>query len=139
CRRPRHWVVHKGVSAVLDPATIMPLVGVEGLERRGMGTPALFGEAAWPGWGVLTPRGQEPFGARACASIVGRALVWHERCWHHRTPCSHVRMDTRRAPPLMRRRHAAVAGDLWQTGRPVHRLGGEPTPGRAGRGARDPG
>ena len=41
---------------------------------------------------VLTQLGNEPFGGIAFAIIFGRAILFHERFWHQRNHCPHVRM-----------------------------------------------
>ena len=82
---------------------------------RSIGTQAIFGDDKFQVRVVLTQLGNEPFGGMAFAIMFVRAILCHERFWHQRNHFTHVRMDNRRAQPLLSLRHAAVAVDLWQT------------------------
>jgi hypothetical protein len=105
----------RGVVACLDPKPVVEAVVWPGLEVRGMGTQAVCGHDALEVRVVLAPLGHDACGGVACTILVVGALWWDEGCWPHGHHGPHVRMEHRRAQPVMSLRRAAVAVDLWPT------------------------
>ncbi len=68
---------------------------------------------------VLAPRGHTPCGSVPCASVLRRALVWHDRCGPQGDHGTNIRREDRRAHQVRRRRDRPVTADLVQTRRAV--------------------
>jgi hypothetical protein len=113
--------------AFFDTQHGVKIVVVQDLNRRSMGTQAVFGDDALEVGVILTQFGHEPFGGRALTIIVVRSLLVHERFRHPGEHFPTIRMDNRRAQQLMSLRHAPVPVGRVQTRRAVHRLRGKIT------------
>ena len=111
--------------AFFDPKNIVQPVVVQGLDMRGIGTQAVFGDNELEVRVVLAQLRNKPFGGIAFAIIFLRSILFHDRFRHQRNHCTHVRMNDRRAQHLMRIGDRPVAVDFLQTRCTVNRLGGK--------------
>jgi hypothetical protein len=123
-RRRLHLLEQLGMIAFCDPADRVQTVRLQGLAGRGMRTPAVCSEHACAVWVVLMPLGNQPCRGLPFTSMFVRAIVLHHRFRHQRHHGTPIRMDHRRASPLMIIGDAPVAVDLLPTRRTVNRLGG---------------
>ena len=118
-------LAERGLIAFFDAKKIAETVGVEGLDRRGMGTQTVCSDDALAVGMVLAPRGHKPVGGMACTIIVVRPIVLHTRFRHQGHHCPHVRMKHRCAQHRMNRGERTMAVDFLQTRGTVHGLGGK--------------
>jgi hypothetical protein len=123
--RRLHLLEQRGMIAFFDAENRVKPMILQGLNMRGVGTQALFGDNTLEVRMVLTQLGNEALGGLPFTIIVVRPIVLHNRFRHQGHHGAHVWMDNRRASHLMMIRHAPVAVDLVQTRCTVHRRGGK--------------
>ena len=115
---------HRGMIAFFDAKDRVTTSIVQGLDRGSIGTETVFGDNACEMWVILAPLSNEALGGMARAIVFRRTILFHNRFGHQRHDVPHVRMDQRRAQPLMRRGERPVPVALVETRRTVHRRGG---------------
>jgi hypothetical protein len=115
----------KGRIAFFDAQAIMQSVVLQRLDGRRIRTPAVCGDNALAGWGVLAQFDDKPFGGIACTSIFVRPIVLSKRFRPQGNHGTHVGMDERGAQHLMRRRDRTVTRPRAQTRGPVQARGGK--------------
>ena len=119
-----HLVEHIGRIAFFAPEEIMTTIIVPGLDVGGMGTATVFGDDALERRVSLAQCDDAALGRMAFTLIFLSAILFHHGFRHQRNPCTHVRMDDRRAQPLVLRGARTVAVDRVETRGTGHRLGG---------------
>src|SRR5437588_693726 len=101
--------------AFFDPEEIAKIMGLQGLNVRGIGTQTVFGHDELEVWVVLAQLGNKAFGGVTFTIILVRPIMLHDRFGHERNHFTHVRMDDRCAQHLMRIRDRPIAMHLVQT------------------------
>ena len=85
---------------------------MQGLDVRGIGTQAVFGDDEFEVRVILAQFDHKAFGGIAFTIIFGRPIVVPDRFGHEWNHGTHVWMDDRRAQHLMRIRDRTVAVDF---------------------------
>ena len=93
--RRLHLLEQPGMIAFFDPENIVQPMIVQGLNMRGIGTQAIFGDNELEVRVVPTQLGNEAFGGIAFTIIFLRAILLHNRLRHERNHFPHVWMDNR--------------------------------------------
>ena len=86
-----------GMIAFFDAENIVQPMILQGLNMRGVGTQAIFGDNELEVRVVPTQLGNEAFGGIPFTIIFVRPIVLHNRFRHQGNHCAHVWMDNRRA------------------------------------------
>ena len=123
--RGRHVLEERGLIACCDAEKSAQTVGVEGRDRRGLGTQTVGGDHAREVGMVLAQRGHHTCGGLACTSMFVRPIrrhQWFRPQWHDGT---HGWMHQRCTAPLRQRGDRTMAVDVVQTRCTGHRLGGQ--------------
>jgi hypothetical protein len=123
--RSLHLLEQLGMIAFFDPEEIAKIVGLEGLEMRGMGTQTVFGDDELQVGGVVVQLGHQAFGGIAFTIIVVHPIWLHNRFRQQRNHGASVRMHNGGPQHLRKIGDRTGAVNFLQTRWTVNRLGGK--------------
>ena len=95
--RRLHLLEQQGMITFFDTQDIVQSVVLQGLNMRGIGTQAVFGDDQLEVGVVLAQFGDQALGGIAFAIILLRSITVHNRLRHERIDSPLVRMDDRSA------------------------------------------
>ena len=81
--------------AFFDPEDIVKVVGLEGLDVRGIGTETIFGDNKLEMRMVLAQLGHKAFGSITFTIIFSRAILFYNGFRHQGNHFPHVRINRR--------------------------------------------